>query len=283
MVTIRKGKMKDCRDLLTVYQGAHWDMGFTTVEQVKDIHRGIGFAKWGWLVAEIDDIIVGEILFHTEKNPVSKKLGIIDDIGVDVRYQKKQGIGRELVGAAEEVLKQKKVNRVYLVTPPEAYNFWMKVKYFARGTLQLMELDPKKIRSNRVKAVTSNEIKETQKIPKHFVFTNYSTPGKIIKLSQEILEGKQTGRMLEFLVDDKVVGIGVIVKQEDGAAEFAADATKRGEKYFDFVISKTAKIGSRLRVNSVYTIIPADITERYSGLGKWHMNRYRGIPVTKLI
>ena len=55
MVTIRKGEMKDCKDLLTVYMGTHWADGFTTVEQVKAVHKGVGFKNWGWLVAEMDN------------------------------------------------------------------------------------------------------------------------------------------------------------------------------------------------------------------------------------
>ena len=283
MVTIRKGKMKDCRDLLAVYQGTHWDAGFTTVEQVKEVHRRSGFVNWGWLVAEVDDAIVGEILFHTEKNPISKKLGIIDDIGVDVRYQKKYGIGRELVKSAEDVLKQKKVTRVYLVSPPEAYNFWMKVKYFARGSLQQLHLNPKKIPTKKMKEIALNEIKNASKIPKHFVFSNFSTPGSIVRLAQQMFDDEKTGRLLEFNVGEKTVGVGAIVKQDDGTAEFAVDVSKRGEKHFDSIISKTSKVGIRLRANSVYTIIPADVTERYSRVGKWNIDRYRGIPVTKLI
>ena len=46
MVTIRQGKMRDCTDLLTVYQTTRWyhrikDNGYKTVEEVKDEHAPV--------------------------------------------------------------------------------------------------------------------------------------------------------------------------------------------------------------------------------------------------
>ncbi|NOR38473.1 MAG: GNAT family N-acetyltransferase, partial [Candidatus Thorarchaeota archaeon] len=134
MLTIRQGGMRDCKDLLDVYMGAHWTENYTTVEQVKAAHRGIGFLKWGWLVADMGGRVVGEILFRIETNPVVGKIGVITDIGVDVRYQKK-GLGKKLVTAAESALKAKKVGRLVATSPPDVYNFWMKLNWFARGSL----------------------------------------------------------------------------------------------------------------------------------------------------
>jgi len=275
--------MKDCKHLLTVYQGTHWDVGYTTVEQIKDIHRSTGFKNWGWLVAEMDGIVIGEIIFRIESNPISKKLGIIEDIGVDVRYQKKHGIGRSLVSAAEKVLREKNVSRVFITTPPEAYNFWMKVKYFARGSLQTLEIKPKSLPTKISKKVNTIRVDTSEKIPNAFFFVNKSTPGRMSTLLRKIVDEKKTGRLFEFETNSKKIGYGVIVKNDDGKAEFVADVNKRGTDFLDMVISRTAKVGVQLRASSVFTVIPTDSQETYLKLGKWTVNRYRDIPVTKLI
>ena len=132
MLTIRQGGMRDCKDLLDVYMNTHWTEKYTTVEQVKAVHRGISFHKRGWLVGEVNDRVVGEALFRVEDNPAVGRIGIITNIGVDVRYQKR-GIGTKLVAAAESALKAKKVGRLVATSPPDVYNFWMKMKWFFDG------------------------------------------------------------------------------------------------------------------------------------------------------
>ena len=112
MVKIRQGKMKDCTDLFEVYQGTRWfyrtrEGGYTTVEQIKEEHRGAAFSRWGWLVAEVKGRVVGEIVFRTEKNPIAGRIGIIRNLDIDVRHQKVM-IGTKLTNAAEVVMKKKK-------------------------------------------------------------------------------------------------------------------------------------------------------------------------------
>ncbi len=111
MVTIRQGVMKDCKDLLEVYQGTRWfhrvrDGGYTTLEQVNDEHIGSAFERWGWLVAEEKGKVVGEIVFRYENNPVTGRVGIVRNLDIDVRNQKTT-IGTKLTRAAEYVLRKK--------------------------------------------------------------------------------------------------------------------------------------------------------------------------------
>jgi ribosomal protein S18 acetylase RimI-like enzyme len=193
MVTIRKGLMWDCKDLLTVYMGTHWADGFTTIEQVKDAHRGVGIKRWGWLVAEMDDTVVGEILFRKEKNPASGNIGIITDIGVDVRYQKRLGIGTKLTHAAEEVLRKKRVQRVVATSPPEAYNFWMKISYFARGSLETIRINPKKIPSKRLRGFKSVRLSDVTSLPKSMRFSHIAHPGSLASLVRRIVNKGQAG------------------------------------------------------------------------------------------
>ena len=132
MVIIRKGKIRDCKDLLTVYQTTRWFYrntpdGFRTVEQIKKEHKSVGFKNWGWLVAEEKGKVVGEIVFRAEKNPIAGKIGIIRNLDIDVRQQKLD-VGTKLTQAAEVAMKGKRVFRVVATTPPAAYNYWMKVK-----------------------------------------------------------------------------------------------------------------------------------------------------------
>ncbi len=282
MATIRKGQMKDCKHLLTVYQGTHWDAGYTTLEQVKNIHRLVGFQKWGWLIAE-KDVVIGEILFRIEKNPIAKKIGIIDDIGVDVRFQKKLGIGRLLVSAAEDEMRKKGISRVFVTTPPEAYNFWMKVKYFARGSLQLLKIKPKALPVKSTRNISTQQISSDEKIPKSFFVNHKAHPGRMVHVLRTLVDEGKQGRIFEFLEDDKVIGMGAIVKHDDGKAEFVADVSKKGVEHLPIAISRTAKAATKLKATTVFTIIPSDLQETYLELAKWSVERYRDIPVTKLI
>ena len=283
MVTIRRGVMKDCKDLLTVYQGTHWADGYTTVEQVKAAHKLLGFKKWGWLVASQKGIVIGEIIFRVEPNPVAGKSAIIEDIGVDVRYQKRHGHGRKLVRAAEAVLKQKKVTRIFVTSPPEAYNFWMKVKYFARGSLVRIDKKPKEIPAKSTKKISTVILSDVTKLPKTITFSHYANPGALIRITRLIFNKSQPGRLMKFYHDDVFVGVGAVVRSEDGSAEFVADATKNGTDHIDVIISRTAKAASKIGAKSAFSVIPSDHQGAYMELTNWSTESSQDIPVTKLL
>ncbi|TFG34846.1 GNAT family N-acetyltransferase [Candidatus Thorarchaeota archaeon] len=287
MVTIRTGKMKDCSDLLEVYQGTRWfykqkDSGYTTVEQVKDEHRGVTFENWGWLVAEQDGHAVGEIVVRLEKNPIVSRVGIIRNLDIDVRHQKKT-IGTQLTHAAEDVLKKKKVVRVIATTPPAAYNYWMKVKYFARGSIVNLKTPLGKIPEKRNSKIKTEKIDSASKLPKSLKFSHIAYPGALAELAGDVIDGRLTGRLFEYHAADKLIGVGVIAKKNSKSGVFVADVTKRGLEFADAVISRTARAASIWKLKSIETTISKDHLGIYSSVAKWSSELSTDIPVTKLL
>jgi GNAT superfamily N-acetyltransferase len=281
MVKIRQGVMKDCKDLLEVYMGTRWSEGFTTVEQVKAEHRGVGFKKWGWLVAEQRGKVVGEILFRIEKNPVAGRIGIIRSLGVDVRHQKK-GYGTKLTRAAEKVLRGRKVGRFVATTPPEAYNYWMKIDYHKRYWVMRIETKPSKIPQHRTKKVSTSVIEDIKTLPKTMRFSNIAYPGILAETLREIVTLGKPGIVLEYTLGETLVGVGAVVLEEGKTARFAADVTKKGEAYSELVIARTSRAASKIKATSTYTLIPEDRLQWYMGICKWSSEMDRNFPVTRL-
>ncbi|MHA2433096.1 MAG: GNAT family N-acetyltransferase, partial [Candidatus Thorarchaeota archaeon] len=280
MVKIRRGTMKDCKDLLEVYMGTRWSERISTVEQVKNEHRGVAFEKWGWLVATFRGKVVGEILFRVERNPVAGKLGIIRSLGVDVRYQKRD-IGTKLTRAAERAMKEKKVGRIVATTPPEAYNYWMKVDYHKRYWVMRIQAKPSKIpvkKSTKVKSVT---VSPSSGLPRSMRFSNLAYPGELAEVVREIVTNKKPGILQEHYSDDRLVGVGAVVL-EGKAARFVADVTVKGEEHAGLIVCRTAKAASKLRAQTVFTLVPQDRLSWYLTLNKWKSEMHRDFPVTKL-
>jgi len=287
MVTIRTGKMKDCSDLLEVYQGTRWfyrtrEGGYTTTEHVKEEHRGAAFEKWGWLVAEQKGRVVGEIVFRIEKNPIAGRIGIIRNLDIDVRFQKAT-IGTQLTHAAEELMKKKRVVRVIATTPPAAYNYWMKVKYFARGSILNLKASLAKIPVKRSGAVKTSKMDDIKKLPKSMKFSHIAYPGALAELAGDIIDGRVRGHLFEFTTNEKLLGVGAIAKRDAKSAIFAIDVTKRGLDCIDMVISKTARGSSAWKVKTVETKISKDHQALYAPVTKWSSELSTDIPVTKLL
>jgi GNAT superfamily N-acetyltransferase len=282
MLTIRQGGMRDCKDLLEVYMNTHWTEKYTTVEQVKAAHRGIDFQKWGWLVVEVKGRVVGEVLFRIEKNPVVGRIGIITDIGVDVRYQKK-GIGTKLVAAAESALKDKKANRLIATSPPDVYNFWMKMNWFARGSLMDIEASPSKIPIKKTTEVSTMRLEDVIKLPKSMLFSNIAYPGLLAEMASAVVGGRRRGELFEFYSKDALVGVGVCADYGNSSAKFVADITMSGAQYFDVVVSRTARVAIQLKARTVTSRIPSDKIQSYGSLTRWSSQLARNIPITKLV
>ncbi len=280
MVKIRTGTMKDCKDLLEVYMGTRWSEGFSTVEQVKNEHRGVAFERWGWLVATLRGKVVGEIIFRVERNPVAGKLGIIRSLGVDVRYQKRD-IGTKLTRAAEKVMKEKGVGRIVATTPPEAYNYWMKVDYHKRYWVMRLESKHGKIPVKRSKKVKTVIVTPKSSLPKSMRFSNLAYPGELAEVVREIVTDKKPGILHEYYSDDSLVGVGGVVL-EGKAARFVADTTVKGEEHAVLVVCSTAKAASKLKAQTVFTLIPQDRLSWYSSFANWKSEMYRDFPVTRL-
>lgn len=287
MVVIRTGKMRDCRDLLTVYQTTRWyhgvrPNGYETVEQIKAEHRGIGFKRWGWLVAELDETVVGEIVFRIEKNPSSGKLGIIRNLDIDVRFQKKE-IGTQLTRAAEDVLRERGAVRVVLTTPPEAYNYWMKIGYFARGSLLRISTDLADVPVDRSRTLERSRLDNEPSISKKFIFSNIAYPSLLVDCIREIsIEGKP-GRVLKFGLDSNFVGIGVVYKKNQETAEFVVDATRFGVQELIPMIQKTLGLARSWTVERVSGLIPKGSFPLYEKSAPWSSELARDIPVTRLL
>ena len=287
MVTIRQGMMKDCTDLLEVYQGTRWfyrkkDGGYTTVEQVKDEHKGAAFERWGWLVAEEKGKVIGEIVFRAERNPVSGKVGIIRNLDIDVRNQKST-IGTILTRAAEEVLRKKRVVRVVATTPPAAYNYWMKVKYFARGSIMNIRLSAAKISPIRTPKVKTVRLKDVTKLPKSMRFSHIAYPGSLAELAATVINGDMRGNLMEYYFDERLVGVGVVAQTDAKTAVFVADVTKRGSAVADVVISRTAGSALKWKVKKVQSVISKDHLGVYNSFAKWSSEMSTDIPVTRLL
>lgn len=287
MVTIRQGMMKDCTDLLEVYQGTRWfyrvkDGGYTTVEQVKDEHKGAAFERWGWLVAEEKGKVIGEIVFRAEKNPVSGKVGIIRNLDIDVRNQKAT-IGTLLTRAAEEVLRTKRVVRVVATTPPAAYNYWMKVKYFARGSIMNISLSTSKIAPLRTPKVKTVRLKDVTKLPTSMRFSHIAYPGSLAELAASVINGDLKGSLMEHYSDERLVGVGVVAQIDAKTAVFAADVTKRGLAVADIVISRIAGFALKWKVKKVQSIISKDHLGIFTSFAKWSSELSTDIPVTRLL
>ena len=286
-MTIRKGKMRDCKDLLTVYQTTRWfyrtkENGFKTVEEIKVEHRGVGFKNWGWLVAEKNGVVVGEVVFRTEKNPVVGIIGIIRNVDIDVRHQKSE-IGTKLTRAAEVVLKEKRAARVVLMTPPEAYNFWMKISYFARGSLLIIKANPEKIKAIPPKGVKTVQLKEVSGLPKSMEFSNNAAPGLLAEVVRKIVDEGVAGRLFEFYKKEKLVGIGAIIKSSSKQADFVVDATIFGHEHLGYMISKTASSAKALKMKKVVGTIPKDQLKHYKPVARWSVEDARDIPVTRIL
>jgi len=287
MVTIRQGKMRDCKDILTIYQTTRRyyrtrQDGFKTVEEVKNEHHGVGFKNWGWLVAEMDGFVVGEIIFHVEKNPNVGRIGIIRNIDIDVRHQKKK-IGTQLIRAAEKILKEKGAARIVLRTPPEAYNFWMKVEYFARGSLLTIKTNPDKFKLANASGVKTISLKDVAKLPKSMEFSNISTPGLLVETVHYIVDEGKKGQLFEFFMKGNLVGVGVVIKTTPSVAEFVVDTTMNGKDQLGYIIAKTASTAKTWNVNKVITIIPKDQLENYKSVARWSVEDSKEIPVTRII
>lgn len=287
MVLIRQGMMKDCTDLLEVYQNTRWfyrtkEGGYTTVEQIKEEHRGAAFSRWGWLVAEEKDHVVGEIVFRTENNPIAGKIGIIRNLDIDVRQQKLD-IGTTLTKAAEAAMKEKHVVRVIATTPPAAYNYWMKVKYFARGSISNLKLSLNKVPEMKVPKIKTTKIKSPKKIPKSMNFSNIAYPGSLAEMAGDIIDGRAKGSLLEFILEGRVIGVGAVVRKDPKTASFVADVTKKGIDHADVVISRTARVAIPWDVKVVEATIPKDHVGLYTSFAKWSSELSTDIPVTKLL
>ena len=281
-VIIRRGGMRDCKDILTIYQTTRWlSRKYNTVEEVKTEHRTLGFSNWGWLVAEHQEQVVGEIVFGAERNPASGQVGMIRSVDVDIRYQKRS-IGAQLVHAAEDILRAKRIGRVAANSPPEAYNFWMKVKYFARGSLYDIQAPIKSIPTRNTAKVTAKFV-DPSALPKDWVFSLIAPPGELLAIVREIVDSDKQGRILEFYSGKTLVGAGAVVRSEGRRARFVADTMPQTTDNLEEVVSRTARSSTSLKADSVFTRVSSEHLPKYQAISHWSTVLSQDIPVNRFL
>ncbi len=281
--TIRPGTLKDCKDLLTIYQTTRWlDRQYTHVGEVKQEHQGRFFRRWGWLVAEIDEKVIGEIVFRTEEHSGGKSVGHIVSIDVDVRYQKRS-IGRELVSEAERILRERYVDKTVANSTPQSYNFWMKLGYFSRQALVDIACDVSTLKGNSRNGLKTEPVKSFYHLPRSLRFSNLSPVGQVAKLAAPVLDGIARGAIYEFYDGDDFVGVGVITKVNSGTADFVADVVYGQESRMNDVIIKTMRLAKRIHVKTLQSTIPKTQIEKYEGVADWNIQDSSLIPVTRLL
>lgn len=282
MVLIRRGVMKDCKDLLEVYQSSHSMDNIITVEQVKAIHRNPLIGRNGWLVAEFKGAVVGEITFRTENHLQFGKTGIIMSHHIDAR-ESREIVGPELVCEAEKIMGSQGVKQIFHISPPEDYNYWMSNKYFAKGNLLRMESDLSRLPKARAKNLSVVEHSVDDGIPRKMKFSNFSYPGAITDLIAELKASKMKGRLLEYYRDTRLLGVGVVIRRFGNAAQFAADVTKYGIHLIDAIIVKTARAASRWRCTKVFSIVQNGQLEVFREIEDWEESQERDIPVMRVL
>jgi predicted N-acetyltransferase YhbS len=286
-VTIRQGKIRDCADLFTVYQTTRWNCrnnnsGYINVEEVKDDHRGSGFSNWGWLVAESDGVVIGEIVAGVERNPSIGKIGVIYDLDVDARHQKR-GIGTALCLAAEEALNKKGAERVVVQTPLEAYNYWMKVDYFARGSLANISTTPSRIKDNAIMGLKAVQRRVTERIPPSAQFSHFAVPGQLRTLARLISAKKRVGKYVEFYAQSDLIGAGAVAKKDRDVAEFVVDTYGKTDAEYAAMVSKVLFLAKTMNVREIRGVILKDQLNHLSKSARWSVEDSRNIVVNKLL
>jgi hypothetical protein len=114
-------------------------------------------------------------------------------------------------------------------------------------------------------------------------FSHIAHPGSLTNLVRGIIHDGQTGKLFEYYVKDKLVGVGAVAKEESKNAEFVADVTIAGLDQAAAVIAKIAKAASRWKIHHVWTRIPKGFLPYYMEVAKWKTETARDIPVTRLI
>jgi hypothetical protein len=159
----------------------------------------------------------------------------------------------------------------------------MKVKYFARGSISNLKLSIAKVPDKRTPKVKTVKIKKPEKLPKSMKFSNFAYPGSLAEMAGDIIDGRSKGKLVEFTSEDRIIGVGAIVRKDAKTAEFVADVTKKGQAYADIVIARTARLAIPWKVKSVVTTIPKDQVGLYTNFAKWSSELSTDIPVTKLL
>ncbi|MEM2142598.1 MAG: GNAT family N-acetyltransferase [Candidatus Thorarchaeota archaeon] len=282
MIQVRQGQIRDCKDMLTVYRTTRFpERNYESVSEVRQEHELYVSRRWGWLVADADGPVIGEVVFDIEHN-CRGPVGIILGLDVDARYQR-QGVGRMLTSAAESFLGSRGVRRVVVESPPDAYNYWMRLGYFSVGGLARIRAPLKSIAWTGRNSLDRILVDRENGLSRVRRFHTLGRPGGLTRLIGDIVNGTRRGLVAEFRCDNRSVGLGAVVKCDGGEAVFSADVTEDGIEHYGEVIERTVRLASTLRAKSVETAVPADRLDDYSALCSWTVEPHVGVPLMKLL
>ena len=120
-------------------------------------------------------------------------------------------------------------------------------------------------------------------MPLLFRFSHIAYPGSLAELAARVIDGETTGKLMEFYSDGRLMGVGVVAKEEVKTALFVSDVTKHGLDFADIIISRTACSSSTWKVKKVRSIIPKDQLGLFTSFTKWTSEMSTDIPVTRLL
>lgn len=252
------------------------------VEEVKDDHRGSGFSNWGWLVAESNGVVIGEIVASIERNPSIGKIGFIQSLDVDARHQKR-GVAMALSQAAEKALANKGAERVAVVTPPEAYNYWMKADYFARGPLANISTTPSRIKDNSTAGLKAVQRKAPNRLPPSARFSHFAVPGRLGSIVRMIYNKRRVGKFVEFYAGSDLTGAGAVAKMGRDVAEFVVDTFGKPDAKYSAMVSRMLSLAKAMNVRQIRGVVPKDQLDRFSKSAKWSVEDSRDILVNKIL
>ena len=105
----------------------------------------------------------------------------------------------------------------------------------------------------------------------------------LAELVRRIANEAKTGKLFEYYVEKKLMGVGAILKEDSKNARFVVDVTKAGLDKAAIIITKTVKAASRWKTSQAYSIIPKTSLSIFMDVAKWKTETARDIPVTRLI
>ncbi|MHA1654050.1 MAG: GNAT family N-acetyltransferase [Candidatus Thorarchaeota archaeon] len=280
---IRHGMISDCKDLLTVYQTTRWQQhSYTQVQQVKDEHRGRMFRRFNWLVAEVDDQVIGETIFATTERVGVGLVGVFLSLDIDVRHQKR-GIGRELVRSAENAMAQTGAVRAFADAPPSSYNFWMKMGYFATRPVVVLKRSTAGARGRLPRDITMREISDFYHTPRALRFSNLAHVGATLRLAREILDFGRSGMIVEFRSHESIAGVGVVCQRTSSVGEFVVDVMPGHEEHLSAMTGCITRLARRMRLKEIYSNVPIDAVDLFTDTTGWAEDEESLVPVTRLL
>ncbi len=281
---IRRGQISDCTDLLTVYQTTRpRETVPKTVEDVKRQHRSIMFCKWGWLVAIEGSHVIGEITFRPTESPSLGPVGVITSLDVDARFQHRS-VGRSLVSAAEEVMRERHIKSIHVDSPPSAYNYWMRLNYFSKDRLLRLVTETGHVRFRKRTGMEILSVSRSNDIPPTLHYFNITHPGYLLNIAEQVLDGGLSGAVFEYKMDGVPIGASALsITSSDRPAHIVADFTVSGEAYYGDILRHIIREARQLGSTKACTLVSTEQLHRVDTITKWSTEEADIIPMMRIL